>query len=386
MSNNTMSPNMGLTVPTVSVDPGPNWAIDINASLSVIDSHNHSAGQGVQINPDGLNINSDLSFINNNAINVRSVRFFPQNTGLVNPTDIGCLYETGVDLYYNDGSGNEIRITQSGGVVGTPGSISGLTPPASATYVSANETFVWQSAVNTPANLDAASIILRNLTASSKGLTLNPPNAMGSDYSITLPSLPSVKSMVTMDTSGNMVADTTVDGSTIQNVSNVLSVIPAAGLLPTGAIIGFGSLNLFTIIPAGYLYCDGSSVSRTTYHVLFSVIGTVFGTASGTTFNLPDLRGRFLRGFDDGTGRDPDASSRTAMNSGGATGDNVGSIQGSAFASHTHTLNNLGNSSGGGSGQNYGGGTTLVPSSTDATGGSSETRPINAYIAWLIKT
>ncbi len=204
MANYTVSPNMGLAVPTVGVDPGPDWANNLNADLTVLDSHNHAPGSGVQINPNGININQDLPFNNNNATLLRSVRFNPQSTTLALITDIGCLYETGVDLYYNDGNGNQIRITQSGGIAGTPGSIGGLVPPASVTYVSVDKTFVFQSAASTPANIDVASIILRNLVANSKGLTLSPPNAMANDYTITLPALPSTTSVLTMDTSGNI--------------------------------------------------------------------------------------------------------------------------------------------------------------------------------------
>lgn len=58
-------------------------------------------------------------------------------------------------------------------------------------------------------------------------------------------------------------------------------------------------------IPNGYLECDGSAVSRATYSTLFSVIGTTYGIGDGsTTFNLPDLRGEFIRGWDNTRGID----------------------------------------------------------------------------------
>ena len=64
-------------------------------------------------------------------------------------------------------------------------------------------------------------------------------------------------------------------------------------LLPTGSIIPFAGSN----IPAGYLLCNGVAVSRTSYAALFGVISTLYGTGDGTTtFNLPDLRDRFLEG------------------------------------------------------------------------------------------
>ena len=69
------------------------------------------------------------------------------------------------------------------------------------------------------------------------------------------------------------------------------------GGLDIGAIIPFsGDINS---IPDGFMLCDGSAISRTTYATLFSIIGTTYGDGDGsTTFNLPDLRGRTIVGVD----------------------------------------------------------------------------------------
>lgn len=232
MADTTQTPAMNLVVPTVGVDPGPDYANNINADLAIIDGHNHTPGYGVQVPTAGLNINADLTFQNNNGTNFRSVRFQPQPSALALASDLGCLYEYGVDLYYNDGNGNQIRITSAGGIAGTPGSISGLVSPASASYSPGSATFIWQSNTNTPANMDFASAILRNLTANSHGLTLNPPAAMASDFSITLPTLPVSTSILQMDSSGNMYANLQADGTTIVNSGTVLSV----GTIPPGSV------------------------------------------------------------------------------------------------------------------------------------------------------
>jgi hypothetical protein len=104
--------------------------------------------------------------------------------------------------------------------------------------------------------------------------------------------------------------------------------------MPAGVIFPYGGIN----VPAGYLKCDGSEVSRTQYADLFAAIATNYGVGNGsTTFNLPDFRGRFLRGVDDGTGVDPDAASRFSAN-GGNTGDNVGSQQWDENKAHYHKI------------------------------------------------
>ena len=92
-----------------------------------------------------------------------------------------------------------------------------------------------------------------------------------------------------------------------------------SGMVPAGAII-FGVMAT----PAGYLQCNGTAVSRTTYAALFAAIATTFGAGDGvTTFTLPDLRGQFIRGADAGRGVDP--------------GRVAGSTQAGQLQSHAHT-------------------------------------------------
>lgn len=71
-------------------------------------------------------------------------------------------------------------------------------------------------------------------------------------------------------------------------------------LLPAGTIIQSASQST----PMGYLKCNGASISRVSYQKLFEVIGTAFGSDDENTFRLPDLRGRFIRGFSDGSSID----------------------------------------------------------------------------------
>lgn len=81
--------------------------------------------------------------------------------------------------------------------------------------------------------------------------------------------------------------------------------------------------------PSGFLKCNGQLVSRTTYASLFAVIGTTYGAGDGsTTFAVPDLRGEFIRGWDDGRGAD--------------TGRTFGSWQAADNAPHSHGVNDPG--------------------------------------------
>jgi microcystin-dependent protein len=112
-------------------------------------------------------------------------------------------------------------------------------------------------------------------------------------------------------------------------------------LIQDGRIEPAGIIKMYagSSVPGGYLECNGAEVTRSVYSALYSEIGTNFGEGDGsTTFIIPDLRGIFPRGRDHGAGNDPDAASRTAQATGGATGDNVGSVQEDAMQRITGTM------------------------------------------------
>lgn len=95
----------------------------------------------------------------------------------------------------------------------------------------------------------------------------------------------------------------------------------AGDTIPIGTVAYFGA----STPPDSWLECNGQAVSRTTYDVLFAKIGTTFGAGNGsTTFNVPDLRGDFVRGWDNGRGVDP--------------GRAFGSAQSDALKAHDHDM------------------------------------------------
>ncbi len=247
MAFTTISPNMGLPVPTVGEDPGPDWANNYNACMSTIDGHNHSSGSGAPVTPDGLSIINDLTFQNNNATNLRSVRFSPQSAALALSTDIGCLYEAGVDLYYNDANGNQIRITQSGSVSGSTGTITGLpSGTASASYSAG--TFTFQGSTSTPATMAVGPLIIGNAVANSKTVTVSPNASIAANYNLTLPAtLPAALNYMTLDSSGNVAFNTngvTGSGAVVLAASPTLSGTTTVG---TGGIT-FASGNMVDYI------------------------------------------------------------------------------------------------------------------------------------------
>lgn len=158
---------------------------------------------------------------------------------------------------------------------------------------------------------------------------------------------------------------------------------------PTGCVLPYAG----TTAPEGWLLCDGSAVSRTDYASLFAVLGSAHGDGDGVdTFHIPDLRGRFVRGVDGAANRDPDKATRTAANSGGNTGNNVGSVQDDAVESHGHTssigyVGTFGSVSSGSRGS-YGGTSSGSRdlTSTNASGRvSTESRGKNVNLNHIIK-
>jgi microcystin-dependent protein len=148
-----------------------------------------------------------------------------------------------------------------------------------------------------------------------------------------------------------------------------------AKAVPPGTVMAYAG----TTVPEGYLLCDGSSVSRTTYANLFASIGTTYGTGDGsTTFNLPDYRGLFLRGHHYGSANDPDYTSRI-----------LGTLQLDEFKSHNHLETFQFNNSGSGIGVWYQENRTEDSRDTvnyTRNKGGAETRPINRSVVYLIKS
>lgn len=176
------------------------------------------------------------------------------------------------------------------------------------------------------------------------------------------------------------------DGTNVRfaDQGNVISNVPQG--VPAGVIAPFAG----TAAPSGYLFCDGSPVSRSTYAALFAAISTTWGNGDGsTTFNLPDLRNMFLRG------------------SGSSA---VGVYEDDAFRSHNHgaSVSDPGHAHSVPQGQRGAfGGSNPVPSGFSggtyptqlatagagtgisvsiAASGGSETRPVNRRVLYIIKT
>lgn len=164
-------------------------------------------------------------------------------------------------------------------------------------------------------------------------------------------------------------ARTLIDDPDAATARQTLGAAAATDAVPAGTVIFVASASA----PTGYLKANGASLSRVTYSALFAVIGTTFGAADAASFNLPDLRGEFIRGFDDSRGVD--------------AGRALGTYQADSLKSHTHGIG-AAQTSGSNLANNE---RTIYPDNianstlfSQATGGS-ETRPRNISLLACIK-
>lgn len=246
----TVSQYMGFPISTIGTDSGLTWETNILAALSIIDQHNHSPGQGQQINPSGLNINSDLPFNANNATLLRAARFTPQVSPIPNTaSDVGEIYVSGNELYYNDVTGgNQVQITSSGTVNATSSGISSGT----ATAAFSTGVLLVKSSSTSFANVAIQSLLLSNAGNLSNQLTLQAPALSGS-YSLTLPSLPGSQSFLVLDASGNISATIPVaNGITRSNLAAVgQQVSSSSGVFSTTSTSFVQVTNLSVTITSG---------------------------------------------------------------------------------------------------------------------------------------
>ena len=158
--------------------------------------------------------------------------------------------------------------------------------------------------------------------------------------------------------------------------SNRTITLPDAStaLVGNSSFAGMVAFFAMNTAPSGWLNADGSAVSRTTYAALFAAIGTTFGVGNGsTTFNLPDMRGEFPRGWDNGRGVD--------------SGRAFGSAQTDAFASHSHRTSTGSTSNSSITNGGFIGATTKNATHYNDTNsvGDTETRPRNVALLACIK-
>jgi microcystin-dependent protein len=151
--------------------------------------------------------------------------------------------------------------------------------------------------------------------------------------------------ITTKRTASGAVVDAVNNKQTQQAISNQVSTAvsdqPLAPIVGEVRTFAFGGGRNDEVVKrlraSGWLECAGQDLTKNDYPALYKAIGESWGSSSpGNNFYVPDMRGMFLRGWSHGATTDPDAATRTAAKSNGASGNTVGSFQPEKVGSHTH--------------------------------------------------
>lgn len=202
-----MPNSMNITPPVVSTTPGPEWAQELNDILtSTIAEHNHqSPNGGVTLTQDALNITDELSLNGNPLTNANSVGLASETSSSVSGTNR--LYNEAGDLYYRDGNGSGVRITENGGLAAASfGGISGLSGTQGSATFSGLSTFVWKKTSTAYASMNngPVKIYSGNDLAPTNGIVLVSKDGLAADTTLTLPNqLPAGASQSFMVLSGS---------------------------------------------------------------------------------------------------------------------------------------------------------------------------------------
>ena len=280
-------------------DTGANVRADINSNMAAIYSLNASSSEPSAANSVARMIWADES---NNQLKIRN----GTNTAFIT---IGSLNETNLGLA-------TIASPTFTGNVGVPaGTVSSLpfrfsSDTNTGVFTNSADDFSVVTGGTRRAHFDSNGITIRDRkalrlrdTSNSNFIAIQAPSNVSSDITLTLPNSDGDNGDVLQsDGSGNL----------------SFAALPQA--VPTGSV----HIMATTTAPSGYLKCNGAAVSRTTYADLFAIIGTTWGEGDGSsTFNVPDLRGEFVRGWADNSSVD--------------SGRSFASSQSSANLQHNHT-------------------------------------------------
>lgn len=299
-----VTPNMGLLLPSPSSTLGPLWANLLNDALSLVDSHDHSAGNGQAIGVAGLNLQADLSFNNNRGTGFKSLIFANQSASLAS-TDARGLYVLNGNLFFVNGT-SDVQITNGTSIVGATGNITGMGGTnASVNYNLGTFQFFSDSSV-------AADILCQDLTLfnNSNSNTIKLSQSASSSYVYKFPPTvaPQNNSILLFDTAGNasvssvatlsssgflpLANATTPIGSSSFRWSNVFSSAGnfsgavSVGSLTTSGAVSVGSLTSSAGISGTTGTFTGNVSSGGTLSGLDASISgnvTVTGVISGTT-------------------------------------------------------------------------------------------------------
>jgi hypothetical protein len=221
--------NMLLDLPIVEETLSPDWATMLNEALEKIDAHDHTSNKGLSIPASAIDIEVDLSFKNNSLLDVESIELKNNSTQI--STD-SSLYEFNDELYFNDGNGNCVKLTEAGSInVAAAGGINGDyggAEPATVSFSKSTNIYDFKKDSGTYSCIQVENVIynstpsftdltisnellvkndlkLESPGAGTKTISLSAPTGLVSDYSLVLPLADGTSSQIlSTDGAGNL--------------------------------------------------------------------------------------------------------------------------------------------------------------------------------------
>lgn len=300
--------NMGLELPVIDgTDVAPSAQLVLDA-FETIDTHDHSASNGVKITPAGMNVNAELDVQGNPITNLDYINYDEQVSALSGASLASSSYFFGGEFYVIDGNGTAVQVTDGGSVniAGNGGWIGDYSSDgdAGAGFVSATDTFYLKqnTATNQAGVLDTGDIKLRDTVAgTTKFVTIKSPS-LSVGWTMTLPVAPAANSVLACDASGNITADPTVSVSSVTTAGGVAcghNMTVGNDLTVTGDITG-AAVNSTDLNVTGP--CDVTGITNLGSTLSVSSNTTVGGTLGVT--GASTLTGAVSTGTDLSVGGD----------------------------------------------------------------------------------
>lgn len=278
------------TIPTVSSTVGPTYASQVNAALAEI-----HATLDVKVTPAGMDMNANLSFLSGGSYyaltNVERMNLQNKGAAINATTYPVALYAVSGDLYFNDNSGRQVRVTNGGALnIAATGGITGAGYGSGGVEVNwavADLAYKLKSGAATYASAWMNDLYLNDGDTNFVRITAQ---AMAADYALTLPAaLPGSTSLLTLSSAGAIAAsrDPSVDTVTTTGNTTVGGSLAVAGATTYSGVISPAAIGSTTNnwAPTGFATC---SVIRISTSASFDLTGLA-GGAAGRTVSLVNL-------------------------------------------------------------------------------------------------
>ena len=221
---------MALTLPTAGVGgtAGPDYATQINAALTAIDSHDHSSGSGARVTVAGLNINAALEMNDFRLYELGAAVLTSQSSILTGADYLNSIQVVSGELHYRDASGNDVQLTASGALnAASIGGIGGdyATSNAAVTYSDTTKAYSFTQSSGVTGDMVVGSLFVYENASGANYVKLSSKASLAANISLELPSsIPSsVTELMTLTTGGVMGSSATPTVTSITTTGNVIA-------------------------------------------------------------------------------------------------------------------------------------------------------------------